>query len=67
MEDLLRAFQVFRKYTSYRRPTTCEHDVLYVLVKAEEVSTEDIKTLENLGFDVDENTGNFRSDRFGSA
>lgn len=68
MDDLIEALTIFRKYTGNSRwPTICEHDVLHVLVKADDVSEKDKKLLNKLSFVVDEDTGNFSSLRFGSA
>ena len=55
MEDLIKSLQIFSKYITddYGRenPTTCEHDMLFVnCVHPEQVSNEDKKELETLGF-----------------
>ena len=55
MEDLIKALQIFNKYItddySRKHPTTCEHDMLFVnCVRPEQVSNEDKKELETLGF-----------------
>lgn len=68
MDDLIKALQIFRKYTDAKYPTGCEHDVLYVYVDPADVSDEDIARLDKLGFDVDNGVGYcFSSSRFGSA
>ena len=68
MEDLIKAFQIFAKYTQAKYPTSCEHDRMYVHVDPDEVSEEDIKSLEELGFNVDdEGVFGFSSYKFGSA
>jgi hypothetical protein len=66
MQDLIQALQIFLKYSNAKFPTICEHDILYVNVKPEAVSQEDIQSLKKLGFNVNENTNNFSSNRFGS-
>lgn len=68
MENLIKALKIFAKYTNKKYPTGCEHDVLYVYVNPSIVSEEDIKKLEELGFDADrEDRENFYSFTFGSA
>lgn len=64
MEDLIKALQIFSKYTESEHPTHCEHDILYVCVNPEEVSSEDLDTLEELSFTANEDL--FISYRFGS-
>ena len=66
MDDLIKALQIFRKYTNDDYPTHCEHDTLCVIVEPEKVSNQDIIDLGNLGFHVDFDNGNFYSYRFGS-
>lgn len=67
MNDLLEALTIFAKYTSTRRPTCCEHDILYVLVDPADVTVEDRERLAQLGFEAQEHDKNFTSYRFGSA
>lgn len=66
MEDLIKALQIFSKYTKADYPTDCSHDVLFVDVNPDEVEDEDIKTLDLLGFFIDEELEGFKSFRFGS-
>lgn len=69
MNDLIAALRIFEKYANdktRRRPTHCEHDVLYVLVSPHEVSEADKKSLETLSFDADSERCCFYSFRFGS-
>lgn len=66
-DALIEAFTIFRKYSDEKWPTHCEHDAMYVLVNPEVVSQDDIDRLEILGFEADEDDGNFYSFRFGSA
>lgn len=72
MEDLIKALLIFQKYIrpeyfSYKYPTACEHDRLYVRVAPGDVSAEDKDVLRSLGFlpseDLEEH---FVSYRFGS-
>ncbi len=66
MEDLIKALQIFSKYTSTRFPTSCEHDVLYINdVVPEDISEEGRVALSKLGFWVDEEMNGFTSFRFG--
>jgi hypothetical protein len=77
MADLIQALTILLKYGNPRRPTHCEHDVMYICgIDSRDVSEEDIKILNDLGFFLEENeceykedqgTINFMSFRFGSA
>lgn len=67
MDDLIKALQIFRKYTDAKYPTGCEHDVLYVYVDPNIVTGEYIVKLKDFGFDVDDDLGCFSSYLFGSA
>lgn len=67
MNDLIKALQIFAKYSDTRWPTHCEHDVLHVAVNPKLVSEEDKEALEELSFSPDsENPDGFCSYRFGS-
>lgn len=68
MEDLIKALQIFLKYSTSKYPTHCEHDYLFVDVNPELVSQEDKDELKKLGFFVDTEYGGvgFGSFRFGS-
>ena len=66
MEDLIKALQIFLKYENKMHPTYCEHDVLYVDIDPSVVSDEDKKTLDELGFFVDEENDCFASFKYGS-
>lgn len=51
MKDLIEALTIFLKYRDVDYPTHCEHDVLYIMdITEEEVSEEDKKRLDELGF-----------------
>ena len=52
MKDLIEALQIFMKYCGdVKYPTTCEHEELFVnCVTPEQVSEEDLKLLDKLGF-----------------
>lgn len=68
MEDLIKALQIFAKYSNERNPTHCEHDILMVAgVGEDEMSTEDVAALHDLSFDWDEGYDCWTSYRFGSA
>lgn len=67
MDDLIKALQILRKYGNPKYPTNCSYDVLFVDINPADVSTEDIKELETLGFFVsDEDDDGFTSFKFGS-
>lgn len=66
MEDLIKALQIFIKYGNPKCPTHCEHDVLYVDINNKEVSVEDKKELELLGFLEEDFGRGFYSYRYGS-
>lgn len=68
MENLIKALQIFLKYENKKYPTHCEHDYLYINLKPELVSEEDIKELDKLGFFIDEEYGGegFGSFKYGS-
>jgi hypothetical protein len=68
MKDLIEALTILAKYMDLEEkwPTHCEHDVLYVCnINEEDVSEEDMKRLDELGFFPNED-GGFMSYRFGS-
>jgi len=68
MNDLIKALQILLKYCDpeERTPTHCEHDVLYITcVKYKDISEEDKKALDELGFFEDSENGGIKSFRFG--
>ena len=66
MEDLIKALQIFLKYGNPDYPTSCNHDELWVDIKPEKVSAEDLEMLKSLGFFPFEDGSGFYSFRFGS-
>ena len=66
MDDLIEALQILRKYGNPRNPTSCMHDEINVDIENEDVSIEDVKRLDELGFFKSEEFGGFSSFRFGS-
>lgn len=68
MEDLIKALQIFLKYSNDKYPTHCEHDYLFVNINPNIVSKEDKDELNKLGFVIDQEFGGngFGSFRFGS-
>lgn len=66
MNDLIKALTILSKYidSEERWPTYCEHELFRVNADPADVSEEDIKALEELGFFPDEES--FISYRFGS-
>lgn len=68
MDNLIKALQIFKKYRNENRPTICAHDILIITsITEDEISQEDRKTLNDLGFDWDENEEYWYSFKFGSA
>lgn len=70
MEQLIEALQIFLKYGNPAYPTHCEHDILTIVgIKPEDVSDEDKKRLDELGFFVRNEFGEpaFHSFKYGSA
>ena len=66
MDDLIQALQILRKYGNPEYPTHCEHDVLYVFISPDDVSEQDLKTLDDLGFFPSDDGEGFQSYKFGS-
>ena len=67
MKKLIEALQIFLKYGNPDYPTHCEHDTLYICgIEPDDVSKEDIKKLDDLGFFIG-GEGGFMSFRYGSA
>ena len=70
MENLIKALQIFLKYGNPDCPTHCEHDVMIICeIDPKDVSDEDKKILDDLGFFVSDETGEelFQSFKYGSA
>lgn len=68
MEKLIEALQIFLKYGNPKWPTHCEHDVLWICgIEPDQVSEQDKKRLDELGFFIDESDNCFKSFRYGSA
>lgn len=69
MEDLIKALQILLKYGNPKHPTYYEHDILIICgIDPSDVSEEDKKQLEELGFSVGLEFGEpaFQSFRFGN-
>ena len=66
MDDLIKALNIFRKYGNPHHPTHCEHDVMGVAIEFNDVSNEDKKALNELSFFEDDESGYFKSFKFGS-
>ena len=67
MDDLIKALQIFRKYSNRKCPTCCFHYMLIVIgINPNIVSTEDKEELEKLGFFFSDEYEIFISFRFGS-
>lgn len=66
MKNLIEALTIFSKYSNAKRPTSCDHDTLYVNIDPKGINSEDITKLENLGFLADFNNRYFYSFVFGS-
>ena len=70
MKDLIEALTILLKYGNPSSPTHCEHDTLYICgIEPKDVSEEDKKKLDKLGFFVSKEYGDeqFKSFRYGSA
>lgn len=68
MSDLIKALTIFQKYKDLQWPTHCEHDVLYIMgVTQDEVSDDDKRELESLGFIWGGSDDCWLSFRYGSA
>jgi len=70
MKDLIEALQILLKYGNPDYPTHCEHDILTICgIEPVNVSEEDIKRLDELGFFIGNEYGEkaFHSYKFGSA
>jgi len=68
MEQLIEALQIFLKYGNPKYPTNCGYEVLAICgIKPDNVSDEDKKRLDELGFFVDEDEEEFISYKYGSA
>ena len=69
MNDLITALSILLKYGNPAYPTCCEHDILYINeINPDDVSSEDIEKLSNLGFKITNEFGynSFYSHKFGS-
>ncbi len=70
LDNLIKALTIFRKYGNPNYPTHCEHDVMYICgIDPDDVSEEDKKELDDLGFIVASDYGEtqFKSFEYGSA
>ncbi len=69
MKELIESLTIFSKYNvGDYSPTHCEHDILCVVgVAKDEVSAEDAKRLDELGWHWDSDYDCWGSFRFGSA
>jgi hypothetical protein len=70
MSKLIEALTIFLKYGDPSYPTHCEHDVMYICgIEPNDVSDEDKKLLDSLGFFVSDVEGEdvFISYKYGSA
>jgi hypothetical protein len=68
MKKLIEALQIFVKYKDESCPTHCEHDILMIAgITQDEVSEEDKKKLDELGFFWSNENDCWASFRYGSA
>jgi hypothetical protein len=70
VKNLIEALTILLKYGNPRNPTHCEHDQLTICgIDPDDVSDEDKKKLDKLGFIVSDGDGDlcFISFRYGSA
>lgn len=67
MKELIEALQILIKYGDPKYPTSCDHDILYIMgIRYSDVSEDDRKRLGDLGFHEGE-WDNFYSTKFGAA
>ena len=67
MEDLIKALTILLKYGNPYSPFHCTYDTLYIWdISFSEVSEEDKKLLDGLGFFEDSEDDGFMSYRYGS-
>ena len=70
MKDLIEALTILLKYINgdEHSPINCTHDEMHICcdIELEDVSKEDIKSLDELGFFWDDEFEHFMSFRFGS-
>lgn len=67
MDKLIKALQIFIKYKNKEYPTNCSHDVLEVCgIGKEEISKDDVITLEELGFHWSDEYDSWISFKYGS-
>lgn len=59
LDALIRALTILRKYGKPDYPTHCEHDVLFLKINPSEVSESDRSELDDLGFGIEEASGEF--------
>lgn len=64
MKELIEALQLLSKYEQPEYPFHCEHDVLYVYVDPEKFTKEELETLYEKGFFVEDD--HFESFKYGS-
>lgn len=68
MDELIQALTIFKKYRNEKWPTHCEHDVLMIMAVGEnEMSEEDTKAVEKLGFTWSDEYDCWASYKFGRA
>jgi hypothetical protein len=68
MQDLIKALQIFAKYTDAYAPLHCSYDKLTICeVSIDDMHSDDIAAVQALGFDWDEGEDCWYSFRFGSA
>ena len=66
-DAVIEALTIFKKYDNPHNPFCCEHDTLHVMIEYKDVSDDDKKRLDELGFIEDSENGTFLSFRYGSA
>lgn len=67
LEALIEALTIFKKYLDDTYPTHCEHDIMMITLREQDVvSKEDTKRLDELGFNWSNEFECWISHRFGS-
>lgn len=68
MKNLIEALTIFAKYQDLPYPTSCAHDVLYIMgITRDEMTEEDRAKVEALGFFWSEDQDVWQSFKYGSA
>jgi len=67
MDQLIKALQIFLKYANPTYPTHCAHDALIIMGDYDDMTEDDKKALNELGFHWDSEYDGWASYKYGSA